>query len=99
MLVACRRLLESGAVSPDVLVDRHYPTPALARTAEQGLFQFTEELLKRGAQVRLILTTLTHHTTHAMHLCINRLLRLVPKTRYLCLLPRATDTLTFYSSS
>ena len=48
----CSQVLSKEGVSPDILVDRHYPTPALIKTIQHGLYQFTEELLKRGATVR-----------------------------------------------
>ena len=73
---ACSQLLSSGAVSPDVLVDRHYPTSALTRTTQHGLHQFSEELLKRGATVRLRYVHTHTHTyarTHFLsftHVCI-----------------------------
>ena len=46
------RVLSSESVSPDILVDRYCPIPVLVKTVQDGLFQFTEELLKRGATVR-----------------------------------------------
>ena len=47
-----RAVLSSESVSPDIVVDRYCPVPALIKTVQHGLFQFTEELLKRGATVR-----------------------------------------------
>ena len=45
------QVLDGGSVSPDILVDRHYPVPVLTKTIQHGLFQFAGELIKRGANV------------------------------------------------
>ena len=50
--IPCSQVLSKESVSPDVLVDRHYAIPVIIKTIQRGLFQFTEELLKREATVR-----------------------------------------------
>jgi len=42
-------LLETGAVDPNVIVDKYCPTPALVRACEDGRAEFAEALLKYGA--------------------------------------------------
>ena len=44
-------LLETGAVDPNVVVDKYCPTPALVRACEDGRAEFAEALLKYGANV------------------------------------------------
>ena len=44
-------LLETGAVDPNVIVDKYCPTPALVRACEDGRAEFAEALLKYGANV------------------------------------------------
>eukprot|EP00731_Ephydatia_muelleri_P004675 Em0002g851a len=49
-LVEFRNLIESGAVSAEVVVDKECPSQALARVCEDGLYEFADILLKHGAK-------------------------------------------------
>ena len=48
-----RNLLESSAVDPNTLVDKHCPCSALVRVCEDGLLEFAKVLIENGAIVRI----------------------------------------------